>query len=126
MLPPARRSLAGDNHGGATMTDRARGRATLFISYSHTQREHMQLLKKHLEGALFGRGVVWSDEAIAHGSRWETRLRAQLKNADAALLLVAPDYLASAWCRRELKIIADEQRAGRLKKVFWIQIEPSV
>ena len=51
---------------------------------------------------------------------------AQLKNADAALLLVTPDYLASAWCRRELKIIADEQKAGRLKKVFWIQIEPSV
>jgi hemoglobin-like flavoprotein len=108
------------------MTDRAHGQATLFISYSHTQREQMQLLKKHLEGALFGRGVVWSDEAIAHGSRWETRLRGQLKNADAALLLVAPEYLASQWCRRELKIIADEQKAGRLKKVFWIQVEPAV
>ena len=38
---------------------------------------------------------------------------------------MTPDYLASTWCRRELKIIADEQKAGRLKKVFWVQVEPS-
>jgi hypothetical protein len=76
------------------MTERVSGRATLFISYSHNQREHMHLLRTHLEGALFGRGVVWSDEAIAHGSRWETRLRGQLKNADAALLLVADRKVA--------------------------------
>jgi serine/threonine protein kinase len=105
------------------MTDHARG--TLFISYSHTERAHMLLLRKHLEGLLYGKGKVWSDEAIPRGSKWETSLRGQLKNSDAALVLVTPDYLASTWCRRELTIISDEQKAGRLKKVFWIQVEPS-
>src|SRR5688572_15920333 len=100
------------------MTDKAHG--TLFISYSHADRAQMLLLRKHLEGLLFGKGTVWSDEAIPRGNRWETSLRGQLKKSDAALLLVTPDYLSSQWCRRELKIIADEQKAGRLKKVFWI------
>ncbi len=105
------------------MTDKAR--ATLFISYSHTERAQMLLLRKHLEGLLYSKGKVWTDEAIPRGNKWETSLRGQLKNSDAALILVNPDYLASAWCRRELKIIADEQKAGRLKKVFWVQVEPT-
>ena len=85
----------------------------------------MLQFRKHLEGLLYGKGQVWSDEAIPRGVRWETRLRGQLKNSDAALLLVSPDFLASQWCRRELAIIATEPKAGRLKKVFWVQVEPS-
>ena len=80
------------------MTDKPR--ATLFISYSHTVRAQMLLLRKHLEGLLFGKGKVWTDEAIPRGNKWETSLRGQLKNSDAALILVNPDYLASTWCRR--------------------------
>lgn len=105
------------------MTEKPRG--TLFISYSHTGRAQMLLIRKHLEGLLYGKGKVWSDEAIPRGDKWETSLRGQLKNSDAALVLVTPDYLASDWCRRELKIIANEQKAERLKKVFWVQAEPS-
>jgi hypothetical protein len=98
--------------------------ATLFISYPHSARQHMLLFRRHLEGLLFGKAVVWSDQAIARGKKWETQLRAHLKHADAALLLVTPEFLASTWCRRELTLIASEQKAGRLKKVFWVQIEP--
>ena len=36
------------------MTDKARG--TLFISYSHTARAQMLLLRKHLEGLLTAKG----------------------------------------------------------------------
>src|SRR5262249_48958881 len=87
--------------------------------------DHMLQFRKHLEGLLFEKAVVWSDQAIRRGERWENSLRARLKHADAALVLVTPDYLASSWCRRELSIVVAEQKAGRLRKLFWVLVEPS-
>jgi len=101
------------------------GQVTIFISYSHAARHSMLAFRKHLEGQLFGKATVWSDHAIPRGDQWENRLLAQLNHADVALVLVTPDFLASKWCRRELEHIVAMQKARRMKKVFWVQVEPS-
>ena len=105
--------------------DEKSGPATIFISYSHTARQQMLVFRKHLEGLLFGRAKIWSDQAIPRGEKWESRLLSHLKLADAALVLVTPDFLASRWCRRELEHIASMQKTKDMKRVFWVQLEPS-
>jgi hypothetical protein len=74
---------------------------SLFISYSHLDTPWMQLVKKHLEGMLLNRCVVWTDEAISPGTTWEEALRGNLSQAAAGLVLASPDYLVSPWCRKE-------------------------
>jgi hypothetical protein len=44
---------------------------------------------------------VWSDEQIAVGSSWRSELRRAIERADAALVLVTPDLLASEFIMRE-------------------------
>ena len=100
--------------------------AEVFISYSHAAKDYMLIFRKHLEGLLFGKATIWSDEAIPRGKRWETALQAQIKRTDAALVLVTPDYLASTWCRKELAEIAkmEKDKTGS-KRAFWVLVEPS-
>lgn len=87
----------------------------------------MLVFRRHLEGMLFGKADVWSDQAIPRGEKWEPVLLAGLKQAHAALILVTPDYLSSQWCRRELSLIAMmmNNKETTMKKAFWVHVEPS-
>lgn len=99
-------------------------KGSLFISYSHLDKPVMQRVKKHLEGMLLDRCKVWTDEDIAAGSNWQDTLRGQLRQAAAAVVLVSPDYLVSAWCRRELAALAKARHLNELVAVHWILVEP--
>ena len=85
----------------------------------------MLQFRKHLEGLLYKKGTVWSDQLIPRGTDWEAKLRAHVQQPDAALILVTPDFLASEWCRLEVALIASMQKEGRIKKIFWVQLELS-
>lgn len=99
-------------------------KGSLFISYSHLDKPVMQRVKRHLEGMLHDRCKVWTDEDIAAGSNWQDTLRGQLRQTAAAVVLVSPDYLVSAWCRRELAALAQARRQNELVAVHWILVEP--
>lgn len=102
----------------------AAGFASIFMSYAHVDTQWMQLFRKELRGALFNQADVWSDADIGSGSDWSDRLNKELARAKVALILASPDYLESAWCRKELEYIGTKFRGQLIKKVFWVEVRP--
>src|SRR5262249_50730979 len=80
--------------------------------------------RKELLAALYGKARVWCDKDIDGGTDWKDRLAIELHHADVALVLASTDYLEPEWCRRELHYICGKFREKRIKKVFWVQLEP--
>lgn len=97
---------------------------TIFISYSHKNKEAMGDFRKSLRAALFEKANVWSDEHIQEGSDWSDSLAIELKRADLVLVLATTDYLESEWCRRELQSACRKFREKKIKNLFWVQLEP--
>ncbi len=71
-------------------------RQEIFISYSHRDRAWLERLLEHL-GALERWQLVhaWTDGRIAAGASWEEGIDRALGEAQAAVLLVSPAFLAS-------------------------------
>ncbi|HKQ74539.1 MAG TPA: TIR domain-containing protein, partial [Blastocatellia bacterium] len=69
----------------------------VFISYSHIDekrwknrlQKHLIVLEKH--GSL----SFWEDRQIAAGQEWQVEIKDALDAADAAILLISPDFLSS-------------------------------
>ena len=97
----------------------------LFISYSHTDRRWMNLVRTHLEGALRGRDItVWTDRSIRPGTPWQAVLEGAAGSARHGLVLASPEYLVSEWCRRELADLAARHRDGKIDGVYWLLLRP--
>jgi serine/threonine protein kinase len=96
----------------------------LFVSYSHADKASMLAVRKHLQGILFDRVQVWTDDDIPEGLGWDAFLMKNLDAASSALVLASPDYLVSSWCRKELRHLAAAYRRQRVKRVFWVQVRP--
>lgn len=73
--------------------------ATVFFSYSHADEELRDQLEKHLT-MLKRQGVIetFHDRRIPAGNEIDSSISAELERADVILLLVSPDFLASAYC----------------------------
>ena len=73
--------------------------ATVFFSYSHADEELRDQLEKHLT-MLKRQGVIetFHDRRIPAGNEIDSSISAELEQADVILLLVSPDFLASAYC----------------------------
>jgi len=72
-------------------------RATIFISYAHRDKRHLERLLVHLE-PLSRRGnkiESWSDRKIAPGGTWEREIASALSSTKVAILLISADFLAS-------------------------------
>lgn len=68
----------------------------LFISYSHKDAKLKDELLEHLEVVRRFEGVdVWTDDRIEPGADWREEIEKGLQQADVALLLVSPSFLAS-------------------------------
>ena len=72
---------------------------TLFISYSHKDREFLNELIKHL-AVLESNGVLekWSDLELVAGDEIDTEILNRLKSCDLVAFLVSPDFLNSWNC----------------------------
>jgi len=67
---------------------------TIFISHSRKDKAWADRLRLHL--GVFDDSVdVWQDSSIRPGDNWMASIREAISNADAAILLISPDYLAS-------------------------------
>jgi tetratricopeptide (TPR) repeat protein len=80
---------------------------TVFISYAHSDNENTDPSKRWLNRlseylqplVLQDRVNAWSDTDIEGGEQWDASIKAQLLDADVAVLLVSPAFLASKYIR---------------------------
>lgn len=79
-------------------TSRATGR--VFISHSHKDDELVRDLARRLCRAGLEPLVDWTDLPI--GRDWRKTVRAQIRSAEAMLILMTPAALSSAWMMAEL------------------------
>ena len=71
-------------------------RSSIFISYSHKDREYLERLQVHLK-PLEEAGLieVWDDTRIKAGDKWKSSIESALRRAAVAILLISADFLAS-------------------------------
>src|SRR5258707_13838578 len=72
----------------------------IFCSYSHRDRELKESLEAHLATLIIAGkvSIVWSDEQITAGTKFEPRIRTELQQAEIILLLLSADYFKSVYC----------------------------
>jgi len=89
--------------------------AQLVVSYSHKDEQLRQELVSALSPAVrAGELVIWSDHRIVPGADIDTEIMSQLKEADAVLLLVSHDFVASDYCfKKELEVALERHANGR-------------
>ncbi|HUN08718.1 MAG TPA: HEAT repeat domain-containing protein [Aggregatilineales bacterium] len=85
-------------------------RPHLFISYPHLEKDFTARLAADLQN----HGLhLWMDileSGIQHGDNWRLAIEQGLDTAAALIAILCPEYIASAYCRREL---ARADRLGR-------------
>ena len=72
---------------------------SVFISYSHRDRELRQELEKHLSN-LKRQNVItsWYDGDISPGTEWQPQIIEHLNTDQIILLLISADFMASDFC----------------------------
>ena len=85
----------------------------VFISYSHADKRFKDELLKHFR-TLEREGKVsfWQESDIEAGAEWNDTIRRAIDEADIAILLISPSFLASDYIR-ELELPALIDRANR-------------
>jgi hypothetical protein len=67
-------------------------RGSVFISYSHEDKEYLAQIKKHLKSM---KTEIWDDTKILPGIEWKAEIENALKKAKVAVLLLSVDFLSS-------------------------------
>jgi MinD-like ATPase involved in chromosome partitioning or flagellar assembly len=86
----------------------------VFVSYADHDENLMEQLRTHLQ-VLLRQGIIrtWSERKVIASDEWQKLIDDQINQADLILLLVSPDYLASAsvW-EGEIKHTIERQEQG--------------
>ena len=94
----------------------------VFISYSHKDGEWLERLKPFLQPLVREEEIeIWSDTDLKPSSLWHADIQRALNEADAAILLISQDFLASEYITsNELPQLlnAASQRGLRIFPVF--------
>lgn len=69
----------------------------IFISYSHADRQWLELLKTHLKALTkyYENVEYWEDTKLRGGDKWREEITKAIDNANVAILLVSTNFLAS-------------------------------
>jgi len=70
---------------------------SIFIAYSHSDKDLKDKLRTHLKPLLPNRAEIWDDYDIAAGQNWDESIKENLYKADIVLLLVSSDSLGSEY-----------------------------
>ncbi len=100
--------------------------ASVFISYSHLDESWKKRLLRHFK-ALERQGLAvapWDDRKIPGGGDWEAEIRAAMAGADAAVLLISTDFLASEFINKVEVPFLLERREKVGLQVIPVIIEP--
>jgi hypothetical protein len=74
----------------------------IFVSYCHRDQAWLDRVQVHLRPlARDGLLDVWDDRRLQPGADWKPELQQSLKKADAAVLLISADFLASEFIASE-------------------------
>lgn len=95
----------------------------VFISYCHDDRKWLDKLQRMLKPLLRNNPIaVWDDTKIRPGAKWKDEIEKALNNADAAILLVSPNFLASDFItsKEVPELLGSAQTKG--VKIIWIPI----
>src|ERR687896_1775729 len=97
--------------------------ASLFISYSSSDRDAAQRLAKRLRAEGFAALFIDFDpeQGIPAGRNWERELYAQLRKTDAVVFLASEASVGSRWCSIEIGLA---RSLG--KPVFPLQLQAGV
>ena len=100
--------------------------ANVFFSYSHKDEALRDELEVHL-AMLKREGVIsaWHDRKILAGDELNGQIHARLSDAQVILLLVSPDFLASAYCHDVEVKRAMELHAEGKARVIPVILRPS-
>src|SRR5712691_7354237 len=72
---------------------------SVFISYSHRDRELRGELEKHLSKLMRQKVIAsWYDGDISPGTEWESQIREHFNRDQIILLLISADFMASDFC----------------------------
>lgn len=88
----------------------------IFLSYSHRDGEWKERLSRSLR-ILERQGLaeIWDTSDIEVGTTWSQEIATALNNADVALLLISPSFLASDFIvQKELPALLERSRQGGL------------
>jgi hypothetical protein len=101
--------------------------AKIFLSYHHKDKRWLDILRIHLLPLTRSRVLsFWDDTKIKSGEDWQNQLLTAISEAEVAVLLVSPDYLASEYIlNNELPSMlkAAEERGLR---IVWVALRPSL
>ena len=93
----------------------------IFISHSSADRIAAKDMKRWLEAQ--GHTSLFLDfdveSGIKAGSEWEQTLYQKLRQCQAVIALLTPDWIASKWCFAELV-----QARERGKAIFLVKVQP--
>ncbi len=98
----------------------------LFYSYAHEDQALRDELEKHLS-LLKNQHLItgWKDRDIKAGEEWKGKISSHLLAANIILLLISPDFMASAYCYSiEMKEAMRRHKAGEAR-VIPIIIRPA-
>lgn len=85
----------------------------LFCSYAHADKSFRDDLGKVLD-ALQHAGYLkyWYDGMIKPGQEWKQEIEHHLNTSQVILLLVSPDFMASGYCQKEMKMALARHQTG--------------
>src|SRR5580698_350496 len=91
----------------------------IFISYSHKDRDVVNLLRDHLQViALEGCVDLWDDTRIQIGDTWLPQIKNAIEHAHVAILLISANFLTSKFIRvSEIPPLLHRRALGGLRVI---------
>lgn len=101
-------------------------RRSIFVSYAHKDEPWLNKLRPHLDSLVQDVAEItyWDDQRIRPGQNWQEEIRKRLTAAQAAVLLVSADFLASQFIRNEELPTLLSQVENQRTRLYCLIIRP--